>query len=132
MVGIRRLDPDAVLAAVRQCFDYAPGEGRATGYLYGDVDWPAPFVELGPQLLDEFPATLVVFQAYRDGDAWCDWHADAMGQTIVSLGATRLFLTDTASWSLAHGDVIVLEPGVPHCVPADPVVSGERVSLVFR
>ena len=123
---------DVLLAAVRACFRYPPGENRATGVIYGDVPWPPSFATLGPALLDELGGDYVVFQAYRDGRAVTAEHSDAMPQRIVSLGATRRFVLDGQVLELTHGDVLDVAPGTPHEVPADPVVTGERCSLVFR
>lgn len=99
---------DTLLAAAREWFTYPEGENRATGYL------------------------TVVFQAYRDGTAVTGWHADAMPQVIVSLGATRTFGLGDEMLTLDHGDIITIEAGVPHCLFADPDTVDERISLVFR
>ncbi len=106
---VRRLDAaDALLAALREWFVYPPGEKRATGYL------------------------TVVFQAYQDGTATTDWHTDAMPQLVLSLGAPRRFGLGDEILTLEHGDAVVVPAGVPHCVFADPEVSDERCSIVFR
>jgi alkylated DNA repair dioxygenase AlkB len=134
-----RLDHELLLAGVRQCFAYSNGDGRATGYL--DEPW------LGPVLADldnhlQLHFTVVAFQAYRNGRAGCDWHADANfeAQAILSLGASRTLGTRRGdevhrTW-LDAGDLVYMPPGFQreweHCVPLEPDVPDERISLVFR
>jgi alkylated DNA repair dioxygenase AlkB len=128
---------------------YAPGEDRATGYLYGDgAEWPPDLATAGPKLLDDLERatgirfTHVVFQAYRNGSG-CDWHADTPfdAQAILSLGATRKFgirpIGGEPEWlTVNHGDLVFMPSGFQdtheHCVPVEPDKPGERVSLVFR
>jgi alkylated DNA repair dioxygenase AlkB len=141
-------DDAALLAAVRGLFTYGPGEDRATGNLFGDQDWPPALAEAGPARLGDLEALLgirfthVVFQAYRNGAAGCDWHADTPfdAQAILSLGATRTFgirrLGGDPWWTAVnHGDLVVMPAGFQaeweHCVPVEDE-RGERVSLVFR
>lgn len=99
---------DELLEAVRGWFTYPDGERRTSGYLN------------------------VCFQAYQDGTAMTDWHTDAMDQTIVSLGASRRFCLGDDEVVLHHGDVIHIPAETRHCVPSDPTVTEERISLVFR
>lgn len=121
---------------MRASFTYG-GEGRATGYLYGDVEWPDPLREEGPSVLAEIASltdtnwSTVLFQAYADGNATTDRHSETMPQAILSLGATRTLSTDDGDVELAHGDVIVLDANVAHAVPPYPT-DDERISLVFR
>jgi alkylated DNA repair dioxygenase AlkB len=146
MAGVRglivfrrwRLDHELLLEHVRRCFSYV-GDGRATGYL--EEPWLAPVVAA---LDDQFKLrfTVAAFQAYRNGWAGCDWHADANfeAQAILSLGASRTLGTrrgDEIHWTwLDPGDLVWMPPGFQreweHCVPIEPDVHGERVSLVFR
>lgn len=137
-------DPE-LLTAVRGVFEYGPGEDRATGYIYGDCDWPAGFP--GARLLDDLDRSVgvafthVLYQAYRDG-AGCDWHTDDPfdAQAVLSLGVTRTFgvrpVGGESEWvKLGHGDLVYMPPGFQqryeHCVPAEDA-PGERYSLVFR
>jgi alkylated DNA repair dioxygenase AlkB len=134
---------------VRQCFAYAYGEDRATGYLYGPgQDWPVALAAAAPGLLGRLYRdtgvvfTLAAFQAYRNGTG-CGWHADTPfgAQAILSLGVTRTFgarrtVSGAESWyRLAHGDLVFMprgfQDGWEHCVPEERV-PGERCSLVFR
>ncbi len=143
-----RRDPE-LTAAVRNVFEYGPGDDRATGYLYaaGEQAWPAPLTELGPELLDDLVEllgvrfTIVAFQAYRDGSG-CPWHADTPFDVhaVLSLGVSRTFgvreVNGPAEWiQVEDGDLVVMpsgfQDGHEHCVP-DEDVKGERVSLVFR
>lgn len=107
----------------RRLFRYAPGETRATGRLIG----PA---------FEDMAANHAVFQAYKNGSATCDWHADDYDQIIVSLGATRTMGVcidgDEQHFPISDGDVLLLPAGVPHAVLADPDITDERISLVFR
>lgn len=144
-------DDPGLLAALRECFAYGPGDDRATGCLYAPADgqdWPAPLAETGPALLADLAAllgvrfTIVAFQAYRDGSG-CGWHADTPfgAQAILSLGVTRTFGVRHAvggserRFQVAHGDLVVMpdgfQDGWEHCVLAEDV-PGERCSLVFR
>jgi alkylated DNA repair dioxygenase AlkB len=140
MIVLRRwrLDHEQLLDEVHQCFDYV-GDGRATGYL--DEPWLSPVVDA----LDEqfhLAFTVVAFQAYRNGWAGCDWHADtsADAQAILSLGAGRTLGTrrgDEIHWTwLDSGDLVFMPPGFQqeweHCIPIERDVHDERVSLVFR
>lgn len=134
----------SLLDSVRALFEYGPGEDRATGYIYGDCDWPDGFP--GDALLDQLEQTLGVrftialYQAYRNGTG-CDWHTDDAfdAQAILSLGATRTFeirRDGKHEWlNLADGDLVYMPPGFQqgseHRVPVEDV-AGERVSLVFR
>ena len=141
---------DGPLAALRRCFTYPAGD-RATGWLWlpdrpPHVDWPAPFTELGPDLLAGLEAdtgavfTACCFQAYRDG-AGVGWHHDRDwgAQAILSLGVTRSFAVrrpgEVCQFHLSHGDLLYMPPGFQdtweHCVPVEDV-PGERCSLVFR
>lgn len=121
---------------MRASFTYH-GEGRATGYLYGDVEWPEPLRETGPAVLAEVSDltgtrwSTVLFQAYRDGHATTERHWETMPQAILSLGATRVLTIDDEDVELTHGDVVILKADVPHGVPAYPT-DDERISLVFR
>lgn len=89
---------------------------------------------------------------YRGEEDSVGWHRDdevSLGEldrvivASVSLGATRRFQlraqTPRAAvleWSLGHGDLFVMGPGVQtaweHAAPKERVVVGERVSLNFR
>lgn len=137
-------DPN-LLDAVRWLVEFGPGEDRATGYIYGDRDWPAGFP--GARLLDDLERLLGVrfthalYQAYRNG-AGCDWHTDDPfdAQAVLSLGVTRTFgvrpVGGEPEWhKVAHGDLIYMPSGFQrayeHGVPVEEV-SGERYSLVFR
>jgi alkylated DNA repair dioxygenase AlkB len=141
-------DDPGLLASLQSLFNYDP-EGRGNGYLYieGGQDWPVPFAESGPRLLEDLDEllgvrfTVVVFQAYRDGSG-CGWHADEGYdvQAILSLGVTRTFgvrpLGGDPQWiQVGHGDLMVMPSGFQsewqHSVPVEDVV-GERCSLVFR
>jgi alkylated DNA repair dioxygenase AlkB len=134
-----RLDHDLLLDQVRGCFTYAPDDNRATGWL--DEAWIAPLQDdLEQHLGVRFTTT--VFQAYRDGRAGCDWHADpsADAQAILSLGASRTLGTrwrDVEHFDRVDaGDLVYMPPGFQddweHCIPSEPAVTGERISLVFR
>jgi alkylated DNA repair dioxygenase AlkB len=139
-------NPEEVLAALDECFNYGPGEERATGYLYvaAEQPWPQPLTKIGPRLLDELEwfldirFTIVAFQAYANGNAWTDWHADTAFdvQAILSLGATRTFGLnhngEPSYLSLAAGDLLFLPDHWSHSVRPDPEVTKERCSLVFR
>lgn len=136
------------LDALRRCFEYAPGDDRTTGVLYGEGrDWPGPLATLGPALLDNLERLLgvrfeiVAFQAYMKGSG-CDWHTDPPFdvQAVLSLGVTRTFgvrlAGGIAAWyQVGHGDLVVMPSGFQdeyeHCVPVEDA-TGERCSLVFR
>jgi alkylated DNA repair dioxygenase AlkB len=146
----RRWRRDAgLLASLRECFAYGPGQDRAAGYLYseGSQPWPGPLAGQGPGLLAALDAltgvrfTIAAFQAYRDG-AGCGWHADTPfgAQAVLSLGVTRTFAVrrpgrDPWLMPVAGGDLVFMPDGFQaeweHCVP-DEDVPGERCSLVFR
>jgi alkylated DNA repair dioxygenase AlkB len=144
-------DDPALLAAVRRCFTWPPGEDRATGCLYAPADgtgWPPPLAAIGPDLLGALEETvgtrfpICAFQAYRAG-AGCGWHADApfAAQAILSLGVTRTFGwrrndgSDEEQALVSHGDLVVMPDGFQrdwqHRVPEDGT-EGERIALVFR
>lgn len=141
-------DRPGLLAAVRASFRYDPdGAGRATGCFYAPDDlirWPAALRDHGPLLLADLEALLgvnfpiVAYQAYRHGQG-CAWHADEPfgAQAILSLGVTRTFAyrrddgPGETRVRLAHGDLLFMPAGMPHCVPEEDV-AGERCSLVFR
>lgn len=145
-------DPATLLSALRGCFTYPEGEGRATGWLFTDDEqlWPPSLAELGPRLLNDLLGhvgvayTDVAFQGYRDGEAATSWHADSSfdAQALISLGATRSFGlkrpdgVDEHYIALTAGDLLVMPSGFQkvwlHCVPPDPHVTDERCSLVFR
>lgn len=115
------------MAAVRDRFVYL-AEGRATGYV---VDRPPWLVGLIARLGVE--CDVVAFQAYRDGFAVADWHSDDVAtQAILSLGATRTFGIDDVTIPVDDGDLVWMPAPVRHAVLADPDVTGERCSLVFR
>lgn len=143
----------AVLSsAVRSSFCYLPGDDRATGYVYvdGEQDWVSSLSEYGPVLLAELHDLLgvrfthVAFQAYRNGSAMTGFHADTPfdEQAILSFGATRtLAIADydqcyTELTALGGGDLVFMASGFQdrwlHSIPAEPHVTGERCSLVFR
>ncbi len=143
-------DDPALLAALRECFTYAPNEDRATGYLYSEDDpkWPQPLTDLGPALLDDLDSllnvrfTIVAFQAYRNG-AGCSWHADTPFDThaILSLGTARTFAARRNAdgyeqrMRVNSGDLVFMPSGFQdewqHSIPEEDV-PGERCSLVFR
>jgi alkylated DNA repair dioxygenase AlkB len=143
------VESSLLLDALRRTFHYGPGEDRATGVLHGEGrTWPQPLGILGPALLGRLHRLLdihfeqVAFQAYRNGSG-CDWHTDTPfdTQAILSLGASRTFGVrrpgKTPQWTVVkHGDLAVMPSGFQqrweHCVPEEPAVPGERVSLVFR
>lgn len=148
-LGVHRAwHPDLeLLDAVRAEFAYGQGDDRATGYLYGDQEWPVALSIAGPALLGRVAGllgvrfTIVAFQAYRNGSG-CDWHTDGPfdAQAILSLGVTRTFGIrrpgeDPAWIPVGHGDLVSMPSGFQaeweHCVPVEDV-AGERVSLVFR
>jgi alkylated DNA repair dioxygenase AlkB len=139
-----------LLAVVGSLVAYAPGDDRATGYLYAEAeqDWPQVLAAPGTALLDDLETLLgvqfpiVAFQGYRNGSG-CQWHSDDPFdvQAILSLGVTRMFgvrrrdHSDLAWMRVAHGDLVVMPSGFQddwqHCVPTE-AVAGERYSLVFR
>lgn len=133
------LHHEPLLDQVRQCFAYAPGDNRATGWL--DEPWIGPLLDDLENGLD-VQFTTVAFQAYRDGQAGCDWHADHSydTQAILSLGASRTLGTrwrDVEHFDrIDAGDLVYMPSGFQdeweHCIPSEPAVTGERVSLVFR
>lgn len=130
-------DHASLFADVRQCFAYADGENRATSYLDG---WPEIVDALEDLVGVRF--TIVAFQAYRDGTAGCDWHADTPfdAQAILSLGTPRFFAirkgNEEHKLLVAGGDLFYMPSGFQrswlHSLPPDPQVDGERISLVFR
>lgn len=133
------LNHELLLDQVRQCFTYAPGDNRATGWL--EEPWVSPLLDDLEHRLDvRFTAS--AFQAYRDGQAGCDWHADHSydTQAILSLGASRTLGTrwrDVEHFDrIDAGDLVFMPSGFQdeweHCIPSEPAVTGERVSLVFR
>lgn len=143
----------AVLSsAVRSSFIYWPNDDRATGYVYidGEQEWVSSLSEYGPVLLTELHDLLgvhfthVAVQAYRNGSAMTGFHADTPfdEQAILSFGATRtLAIADydqchTELTPLDSGDLIFMASGFQdqwlHSIPAEPHVTGERCSLVFR
>jgi alkylated DNA repair dioxygenase AlkB len=138
--GWRSSDHLDLFDEIRERFTYVDGDIRAAGYVDDEV-WLAPLLDALEQLL-EVRFTTVAFQAYRTGEASCPWHADQNFdiQTILSLGATRTFAVRRAGeeqrYELESGDLVVMPSGDQaeweHCVPAEPTVTGERISLVFR
>lgn len=142
---------DGLLAALRQCFLYVPGDDRATGILYAPADgkdWPLPLAGRGPLLLGALAETtreqftICAFQAYRNGSG-CGWHADTPfgAQAILSLGVTRTFGVRRADGTGEHtmpvsdGDLVFMPEGFQaewqHSVLPENS-TGERCSLVFR
>jgi alkylated DNA repair dioxygenase AlkB len=135
-----RLDHEQLLAEVRPLVIYRQGDNRATAWL-DDEPWLAPLLDDLERRVD-VRFTSSAFQAYRDGWAACGWHNDPPfdTQAILSLGASRLFGTRRAGVELFDrldsGDLLFMPSGFQdeweHCVPPEPAVTGERISLVFR
>lgn len=127
-----------ILTALRGLFTYDSG-GRAASYL--EADWLAPlYAKLADDIGLRF--TLSAFQAYADGTASTDWHADTPfdAQAILSLGAERSIGLRRGGFEqtfpLRDGDLLYMPSGFQkdweHRIPPDPTVTAERCSIVFR
>jgi alkylated DNA repair dioxygenase AlkB len=137
-----------LLEAVHTLVVYAPGDDRASRYVYENDVWVPPLDVLGPQLIDDLEGafgvrfTTALMQAYRKGSG-TDWHWDGADvQAILSLGVTRTFglrrrddHQNEMTFPFAHGDLLFMPSGAQdeweHCVPIEREL-GERCSLVFR
>ncbi len=94
-----------------------------------------------------FPGVLL--QSYRDGNAITPCHADASGGFILSIGAARTFrihrsrpggcddpVADGITIECVEGTCLLMDAafhaGWHHQIIADPDITGEKLSLVFR
>lgn len=118
------------------------GEGRCSL-------WLPPGATL-PRIVAEAVCPGVVFsgvllQGYRDGRAVTPCHRDPGGGFILSLGAARTFRVhrgncaenlDPVSIACIEGTVLIMDEAFHrdwhHQVAADPGVTDEKLSLVFR
>lgn len=124
-------------------------DGRYSMYLVDQTPLPPELRRVANIVCPEVDADqflVVALQCYRDGNAVTPCHSDApVFGFILSLGATRTFRVhrstcdnplDIAEIECVNGMAILMDEtfhaGWHHQLVADPGVTKERLSLVFR
>lgn len=142
----------ALLALIRPWVRY-DADGRSCCWLTdGGLTLSAPpeLAAVARAVCPEFDALKygVALQGYRDGAAVTPCHSD-LGSSgfILSIGATRTFRVhrvlgdvctniDEIRIECVHGTAVLMDKAFHaawhHQIVADPGVTGERLSLVFR